>query len=127
MVARVYVQEQLEVLAKAGLITGENMQKATEALEGYWEDKYLIVWEADDVLSYEFPDEAGEPKPAGELYGLTREDAINILGLIEHDAGLGVTWLNIEQAIEEYIENREKGDGKNTDVLKEEISDKTEI
>jgi len=109
------ITEQLQRLAEAGVITGENMQKATEALEGYWEDKYLIVWEADDVLSYEFPDEAGEPRPAGELYGLTREDAINILGLIEHDAGLGVTWLNIEYAIQEYIENRGKDNGKDTD------------
>lgn len=115
MVARVYVQEQLEVLAKAGLITGEKMQAAAEVLEGYWEDKYLIVWEADDVLGYEFQNEAGEPQPAETLYGLTREDAVAILGLIEHDAGLGVTWLNIEQAIEEYIENRGKDNGKDTD------------
>ena len=100
------ITEQLQLLAKAGVITGENMQKATEVLEGYWEDKYLIVWDVNDVLSYEFPDESNEPTPAGELYGLTREDAINILGLIKHDAGLGVTWLNIEYAIQEYIENR---------------------
>lgn len=115
MVARVYVQEQLEVLAKAGLITGENMEQARLTLENFWEDKYLIVWEADDVLGYEFQDEAGEPRPAGELYGLTREDAVAILGLIEHDAGLGVTWLNIEYAIQEYIENRGKDNGKDTD------------
>ena len=109
------ITEQLQRLAEAGVITGENMQKATEVLEGYWEDKYLIVWDTDDVLNYEFPDASDEPTPAEKLYGLTREDAIAILGLIEHDAGLGVTWLSIEQAIQEYVENREKDNGKNTD------------
>lgn len=109
------ITEQLQRLAEAGIIQGENIQAATEVLEGYWEDKYLIVWDTNDVLGYEFQDEAGEPQPAETLYGLTREDAINILGLIEHDAGLGVTWLNIEYAIQEYIENRGKDNGKDTD------------
>lgn len=115
MVARVYAQEQLEVLAKAGLITGENMEQARLTLENFWEDKKMIVWTAQDVLDCPVYDDNGDEWTAQDIYDIDETDARRILAGITHEESEGLSWSDIEQAIQEYIENREKANGKDTD------------
>lgn len=115
MVAKVYVQEQLGALVKAGLITGENMEQARQTLENFWDDKKMIVFTAQDVLDCPVYDDNGDEWTAKDIYDIDEVDACSILAGITHDASVGLSWNDIEQAIQEYIENREKDNGKNTD------------
>jgi len=115
MVAKVYVQEQIEVLAKAGLITGENAEQARLTLENFWDDKKMIVFTAQDVLDCPVYDNNGDECTAKDIYDIDEVDACSILAGITHDASVGLSWNDIEQAIEEFIENRRKDNGKNTD------------
>ena len=112
MVAKILVQEQLEVLAKAGMITGENMEQARQTLENFWDDKKMIVFTVQDVLDCPVYNEEGDEATAAEMYDIDEIDACRILAGITHDASMGLSWSGIEQAIQEYIENRETNNGK---------------
>jgi len=69
------------------------------ALEEYWADKMALVWHIDDVFV-----------KAGELgIALSNEEAKNILGdiLDHHDCEMGVSWLTLGIAIQDYPRNGE--------------------
>lgn len=114
MVAKILVQEQLEVLAKAGLITGENMEQARLTLENFWDDKKMIVFTAQDVLDCPVYDDNGDEWTAKDIYDIDEVDACSILKGITHDASVGLAWSDIEQAIQDFF-NTGGIDGKNTD------------
>ncbi|HPO87258.1 MAG TPA: hypothetical protein PLN86_15560 [Candidatus Hydrogenedentes bacterium] len=60
----------------------------------YWQDKIAHVWQVEDVL--EAAHRAEKP--------ITREDAQSILQEVFHelDSGMGITWLTLDVALEEY-------------------------
>jgi hypothetical protein len=63
-------------------------------LHHYWQDKIAPVWQVDDLLHAAL--NAGVP--------ITKDDAIEVLkDLFEgHDAELGITWMTLEVALQEY-------------------------
>jgi hypothetical protein len=63
-------------------------------LHHYWEDKIAPVWQVDDLLEAAL--NIGKP--------ITKTDAIDVLkDLFEgHDAELGITWITLEVALQEY-------------------------
>ena len=63
-------------------------------LSRYWQDKIAHVWQVEDVL--EAAHRAEKP--------ITREDALTILQQVFHglDSELGITWLTVDVALEEY-------------------------
>jgi hypothetical protein len=63
-------------------------------LNRYWQDKIAHVWQVEDVL--EAAHRAEKP--------ITREDALTILQQVFHglDSELGITWLTVDVALEEY-------------------------
>ena len=63
-------------------------------LHRYWEDKIAPVWQVDDLLEAAL--NIGKP--------ITKTDAIDVLkDLFEgHDAELGITWITLEVALQEY-------------------------
>jgi hypothetical protein len=63
-------------------------------LHRYWEDKIAPVWQVDDLLHAAL--NAGTP--------ITKDDALAVLkDLFEgHDAELGITWITLEVALQEY-------------------------
>jgi len=63
-------------------------------LNHYWEDKIAPVWQVDDLLEVAL--KTGIP--------ITKDDAIEVLkDLFEgHDAELGITWITLEVALQEY-------------------------
>ncbi len=63
-------------------------------LHEYWQDKIAPVWQVDDLLQTAL--NAGIP--------ITKEDAVAVLNdLFEgHDAELGITWITLEVALQEY-------------------------
>jgi hypothetical protein len=63
-------------------------------LHGYWQDKIAPLWLVDDLLDTAL--NMGKP--------ITKADAIEVLkDLFErHDAELGITWITLEVALQEY-------------------------
>jgi hypothetical protein len=63
-------------------------------LHEYWQDKIAPVWQVDDLLQTAL--HAGVP--------ITKDDALTVLkDLFEgHDAELGITWMTLEVALQEY-------------------------
>jgi hypothetical protein len=63
-------------------------------LHDYWRDKIAPLWQVDDLLGTAL--KAGVP--------ITKEDAVEVLkDLFEgHDAELGITWITLEVALQEY-------------------------
>lgn len=63
-------------------------------LHHYWQDKIAHVWQVEDMLETAL--NTGTP--------ITKEDAVAILkDLFEgHDAELGITWMTLEVALQEY-------------------------
>ena len=63
-------------------------------LHRYWQDKIAPVWQIDDLLEAAL--NIGKP--------ITKADAIEVLkDLFEgHDAELGITWMTLEVALQEY-------------------------
>lgn len=68
-------------------------EQVRDELYDYWEDKIAVVWCVEDVLGLAEQEELDT----------SREQAIEVLDYIhEHlDASQGITWDNIERAIEE--------------------------
>ncbi len=63
-------------------------------LQQYWQDKIAPVWQVEDLLECAL--NVGKP--------ITRDDAMEVLkDLFEgHDAELGITWMTLEVALQEY-------------------------
>lgn len=63
-------------------------------LHHYWQDKIAPIWQVDDLLETAL--NAGIP--------ITKDDAVAVLkDLFEgHDAELGITWITLEAALQEY-------------------------
>jgi hypothetical protein len=63
-------------------------------LHRYWQDKIAPVWQVDDLLEAAL--NTGTP--------ITKDDALEVLkDLFEgHDAELGITWMTLEVALQEY-------------------------
>jgi hypothetical protein len=63
-------------------------------LHDYWQDKIAPLWQVDDLLGAAL--KAGVP--------ITKDDAVEVLkDLFEgHDAELGITWITLEVALQEY-------------------------
>ena len=63
-------------------------------LHHYWQDKIAPIWQVDDLLETAL--NAGIP--------ITKDDAVSVLkDLFEgHDAELGITWITLEVALQEY-------------------------
>lgn len=63
-------------------------------LHHYWQDKIAPIWQVDDLLETAL--NAGIP--------ITKDDAVAVLkDLFEgHDAELGITWITLEVALQEY-------------------------
>lgn len=67
---------------------------ALNALTGYWQDKIAHVWQVDNML--EAARRVGKP--------IIRAEAIELLKCVfdGHDSELGITWLTLDVALEEY-------------------------
>lgn len=85
------LEEMADAIAK-GLPVDHN--DVLRILHRYWEDKIAPVWQAEDVLETAL--NVGKP--------ITQEDAVEVLKDIfeGHDAELGVTWITLEVALQEY-------------------------
>jgi len=85
----------LEEMAEAiGRDCHVDHNEVLRALGHYWRDKIAHVWQVDDVL--EAAHRAEKP--------ITREDARLILQEVFHelDSEMGITWLTLDVALEEY-------------------------
>jgi len=63
-----------------------------------------IIWDVDDIQSYAAM--CLEPEISREL---SHDDALKILHDLDrgHDCGRGITWKVVEEAIREYLRNKE--------------------
>ena len=85
------IEEMADILAGELHIPNEDVLRI---LHRYWQDKIAPLWQVDDLLETAL--NMGKP--------ITKEDAIDVLkDLFEgHDAELGITWITLEVALQEY-------------------------
>ena len=85
------LEEMAEAIAKEFHLDNNEVLRV---LGRYWQDKIAHVWQVEDVL--EAAHRAEKP--------ITREDALTILQQVFHglDSELGITWLTVDVALEEY-------------------------
>ncbi|HKJ40076.1 MAG TPA: hypothetical protein VJ972_14965 [Anaerolineales bacterium] len=85
------LEEMAETIAKEMSVDHNDVLRN---LHRYWADKIAPVWQADDVLEAAL--NIGKP--------ITRQDAVQVLkDLFEgHDAELGITWMTLDVALQEY-------------------------
>ncbi|HPO85005.1 MAG: hypothetical protein DPW21_00520 [Anaerolineae bacterium] len=85
------LEEMAEAIAKECNVDNNDVLRV---LGQYWQDKIAHVWQVEDVL--EAAHRAEKP--------ITREDALTILQQVFHglDSELGITWLTVDVALEEY-------------------------
>jgi len=85
------LEEMAEAIAREFRIDNNDV---LGVLSRYWQDKIAHVWQVEDVL--EAAHRAEKP--------ITREDALTILQQVFHglDSELGITWLTVDVALEEY-------------------------
>jgi len=85
------IEEMADSIASELHIPNEDVLRI---LHLYWQDKIAPIWQVDDLLETAL--NAGVP--------ITKEDATQVLkDLFEgHDAELGITWITLEVALQEY-------------------------
>lgn len=85
------LEEMAEAIAKEFHLDNNEVLRV---LSRYWQDKIAHVWQVEDVL--EAAHRAEKP--------ITRDDALTILQQVFHglDSELGITWLTVDVALEEY-------------------------
>ena len=104
------LEQQVEVLVKAGLLDESRKWDAVAALEEYWWDKLADIWHAEDVLDYAL--NSMDRK-------LTMESAVDVIGSIKRrlDATIGVNWDVLDAHIQNDGVNLPEG---SADIWKEE-------
>ena len=85
------LEEMAEAIAKEFRLDNNDV---LGVLSRYWQDKIAHVWQVEDVL--EAAHRAEKP--------ITRDDALTILQQVFQglDSELGITWLTVDVALEEY-------------------------
>jgi hypothetical protein len=94
------ITELLELLEDAEIITPKNKQQTIDIALNYLEDNsdfITIVWCADDVMEI----------ATQRNLDLSKEDCLKVLKLAEsrHDAELGINWLSLDAALDEFTSN----------------------
>ena len=92
--------EQVDVLVKAGIISEDKREAASQVILDWWKDRMAILWEIGDVRS-----EAEGMEPPVEL---TDEECREILAQVlkYNDANIGVTWETLRFYIREHVGSR---------------------
>lgn len=85
------IEEMADAIASELHIPNEDVLRI---LHHYWQDKIAPIWQVDDLLETAL--NAGIP--------ITKDDAVSVLkDLFEgHNAELGITWITLEVALQEY-------------------------
>lgn len=89
-------------LTESGSIMPELQAKIQAAIADFFKTKLVVIWDTGDVISQ------------GEEAGLTitEEEAIDVLNYLEreHDCTNGITWVHVDNAIEQLDVGTPNGD-----------------
>lgn len=96
------IDEMVELLANAGVITQGNKDKTNELLQKYWSDQIAIVWTAEDLRHANGEDDDDEVLVIGRKLTDTECETILQAVMDTQDAEVGVNWDSLRHALKSF-------------------------